>query len=170
MAEEKKTTEDKLVSTESIDATAVESIDTTVKGKATKKPVAAKKIKTAKGKKKVLRQVSLGRAYIKATYNNTLISFTDQNGNVLATSSAGENGFSGPRKATPYAASVIVKKASEKVVQYGLKEVNVFVKGVGMGRESAIRSINANGINILSIKDVTPIPHNGCRRRKPRRV
>ncbi|OGF31456.1 30S ribosomal protein S11 [Candidatus Falkowbacteria bacterium RIFOXYD2_FULL_35_9] len=127
-------------------------------------------MKTAKGKKKVLKQVSLGRAYIKATYNNTTVTFTDQNGNVLASSSAGENGFQGARKATPYAASVIVKKATDKIIQYGLKEVNVFVKGVGLGRESAVRAINANGINILSIKDITPIPHNGCRRRKPRRV
>jgi small subunit ribosomal protein S11 len=135
-----------------------------------KKKGAPAKLKTAKGKKKVIRPVALGRAYVKTTYNNTIISFTDQNGNVLATSSAGENGFSGPRKATPYAASVIVKKAVEKVAPYGLKEVNVFVNGVGLGRESAVRSINANGINILSIKDLTPIPHNGCRRRKPRRV
>lgn len=126
---------------------------------------------TAKGKKrKAIKQVALGRAYIKATYNNTLISFTDQNGNKLAGSSAGENGFRGPKKATPYAASVIVKRAAAKVAPYGLKEVNVFVQGVGLGRESAVRSINANGINILSIKDITPIPHNGCRKRKPRRV
>ncbi|HCC23700.1 TPA: 30S ribosomal protein S11 [Candidatus Falkowbacteria bacterium] len=152
MAEEQQTTEQQPVA------------ETTVDEKSTKK------VKAAKGRKKVIRQVSLGRAFVKATYNNTLITFTDQNGNVLATSSAGENGFSGPRKATPYAASVIVKKAAEKVAPFGLKEVNVFVKGVGLGRESAIRSINANGINILSIKDVTPIPHNGCRRRKPRRV
>jgi len=138
--------------------------------KAEKKSTEPIKVKTAKGKKRVLRQVTLGRAYIKTTYNNTIISFTDQNGNVLASSTAGENGFNGPRKATPFAASVIVRKAAEKVSQFGLKEVNVFVNGVGLGRESAIRSINANGINILSIKDVTPIPHNGCRRRKPRRV
>ncbi len=124
----------------------------------------------ARGKKKVVRQVSLGRAYINATYNNTVVTFTDQNGNVISQSSAGGNGFSGPRKATPYAASVIVKTAAEKALPYGLKEVNVFVKGVGLGRESAIRSINANGINVLSIKDITPIPHNGCRRKRPRRV
>jgi small subunit ribosomal protein S11 len=128
--------------------------------------------KTVKGRKKrkQIRQVSLGRAYIKATYNNTIITFTDQNGNTLAASSAGENGFRGPKKATPYAASIIVRKAVEKAQPYGLREVNVFVKGVGLGRESAIRAINANGINILSIKDITPIPHNGCRKRKPRRV
>jgi small subunit ribosomal protein S11 len=121
-------------------------------------------------KQKNLRQVTLGRAYIHATYNNTIVTYTDQNGNVLAASNAGECGFSGPRKATPYAASIIVKKASDKVAPYGLREVSVFVNGVGLGRESAIRAINANGINIQGIKDITPIPHNGCRRRKPRRV
>jgi len=127
--------------------------------------------KKRKGKKKkVKKQVSLGRAYVQATYNNTIVTFTDQNGNVLAWSSAGQCGFRGPKKATPYAASVIVSKASEKVEPYGLKEVNVFVKGVGTGREAAVRAINANGIQVLSIKDITPIPHNGCRPRKPRRV
>ena len=143
----------------------------TAKSTAAAKAKTAKVAKKSKGKKrKSFRQVSLGRAYIKATYKNTLVTFTDQNGNVLAGSSAGENGFKGPRKATPYAASVIVRRAAEKVQAYGLKEVNVFVTGVGLGRESAVRAINANGINVLSIKDVTPIPHNGCRKRKPRRV
>ncbi len=160
--------DNKKIEETTVEATVAESSSDKKEDK--KKKGAPAKLKTAKGKKKVIRPVALGRAYVKTTYNNTIISFTDQNGNVLATSSAGENGFSGPRKATPYAASVIVKKAAEKVAPYGLKEVNVFVTGVGLGRESAIRSINANGINILSIKDMTPIPHNGCRRRKPRRV
>jgi small subunit ribosomal protein S11 len=130
----------------------------------------AKKVIGRRQKGKAVRQVALGRVYIRATYNNTIVSFTDQNGNVLAASSAGANGFSGPRKATPYAASVIVKKAAEKVMPFGLKEVNVFVDGVGLGREAAVRAINANGIIVLTIKDITPIPHNGCRRKKPRRV
>ena len=125
---------------------------------------------TKKKKKKMIRQITHGRAYIQATYNNTIITFTDLSGNVLAWSSAGINGFKGPKKATPYAASVIVKDAAEKAKVYGLKDVNVLVKGVGSGRESAVRSLNANGFNVVSIKDVTPIPHNGCRRRKPRRV
>jgi small subunit ribosomal protein S11 len=129
-----------------------------------------KKGKIKKSKKKIRRQVSLGRAYVQATYNNTIITFTDQNGNVLAWSSAGQCGFKGPKKSTPYAASVIVKNAAEKVQAYGLKEVNVFVKGVGAGRESAIRAINANNIQVLTIKDITPIPHNGCRPKKIRRV
>lgn len=127
------------------------------------KPVASKK-------KKAARQISLGRAYIQATYNNTIVTFTDQNGNALAWSSAGGCGFKGPKKATPYAASIIVKTAAERVARYGLKEVNVYVKGVGAGRESAIRAINANNITVLNIKDITPIPHNGCRPKKPRRV
>ncbi|MFA6254570.1 MAG: 30S ribosomal protein S11 [Patescibacteria group bacterium] len=116
------------------------------------------------------RQVTSGRAYVKATYNNTVITFTDQNGDTLTQCSAGQVGFRGPKKSTPYAAGIIVQKAAERVKPYGLKEVNVFVKGVGGGREAAIRSINTNGINVLSIKDVTPIPHNGCRPKKPRRV
>jgi len=128
----------------------------------------ARKIKGKK--KKIKRQIAVGRAYIQATYNNTLITLTDQNGNALYTSSAGQVGFKGPKKSTPYAASIIVRNAAEKVAPYGLKEVHVFVKGVGSGRESAIRALNANGINVLSIKDVTPIPHNGCRSKKTRRV
>jgi len=121
-------------------------------------------------KKKIVRQINHGRAYIQATYNNTLITLTDLNGNVLAWSSAGNCGFKGPKKATPYAASIIGKNVCDKVKPYGLKEVNVYVRGVGSGRESAVRSLNANGINILSIKDVTPLPHNGCRKPRPRRV
>lgn len=128
-----------------------------------------KKVKRT-SKKKKLRQVTSGRAYIQATYNNTIITFTDDEGNALASSSAGQNGFKGPKKATPYAASIIVGDAADKVAPYGLKEVHVFVKGVGMGRDSAIRTINSKGLTILSIKDMTPIPHNGCRPRKPRRV
>ncbi len=120
--------------------------------------------------KKIKRQVTSGRAYIKATYNNTVITFTDQTGNALAQSSAGNCGFKGPKKSTPYAAGIIVAKAAEKIRPYNLKEVNVFVRGVGGGREAAIRALNVNGINVLSIKDITPIPHNGCRPKKPRRV
>lgn len=134
------------------------------------KETGAKK-KLLKGrKKKTIKMVTLGNAFIKATYNNTIVTLTDQTGNVLSWSSAGINGFKGPKKATPYAASIIVRDAVEKSKVYGLKDVNVFVKGVGMGRESAVRALNANGLNVLVIKDTTPIPHNGCRRRKPRRV
>jgi len=125
---------------------------------------------SSKKKKKQIRQIAHGRAYVQATYNNTIVSLTDLNGNVLSYSSAGQNGFRGPKKATPYASGVIVKTAVDKVRPYGLKDVNVFVKGVGAGREAAVRALNANGLNVLSIKDVTPIPHNGVKRRKPRRV
>lgn len=123
-----------------------------------------------KSKKNIKRQVSTGRVYIKATYNNTIVTLTDANGNTLAQSSAGQLGFKGPKKSTPYAAGLIVAKAVEKVKPYGLKEVSAFVEGVGGGREAAIRALNANGLNVLTIKDITPIPHNGCRAKKPRRV
>lgn len=132
---------------------------------------ASSKKKVVKGrKKKTIKMITLGNAFIKATYNNTIVTLTDQTGNVLSWSSAGMNGFKGAKKATPYAASIIVRDAVEKSKVYGLKDVNVFVKGVGMGRESAVRALNANGLNVLAIKDTTPIPHNGCRRKKARRV
>lgn len=129
--------------------------------------MAEKKIKSKAKKKKF---VPAGRAYIQATYNNTIVTITDPAGNTLAWSSAGQNGFKGPKKATPYAASIIVRKVVEKVQNFGLKSVEVFVKGVGSGRESAIRALNANNINVTSIKDITPIPHNGVRPPKVRRV
>ena len=131
-----------------------------------------KKSKAAPRKKakKAVRQVAHGRCYVQATYNNTIVTLTDANGNVLGWSSAGKVGFSGPKKSTPYAASMIIKDVVEKVKDTGLKDVNVFVKGIGSGRESAVRALNANGLNVLSIKDITPIPHNGCRPPKPRRV
>ena len=121
-------------------------------------------------RKKSVKQVSHGRAYVQATYNNTIVTIADMNGNVLGWSSAGKVGFTGPKKATPYAATVIVKDLVDRIKDTGLKDVNVFVKGVGSGREAAVRALNANGINVLTIKDVTPIPHNGCRAPKPRRV
>ncbi len=121
-------------------------------------------------KKKKIRAVGNGRAYIQASFNNTIVTFTDQNGDVLAWASSGMVGFKGPKKATPYAATQVVKRAVELVLPYELKEVNVFVKGIGGGRESAIRSLNSNGLQVLSVKDTTPIPHNGCRPPKKRRV
>jgi len=129
----------------------------------------AKKLKKAK-KQKNIRSVSHGRAYIQATFNNTIITVTDQNGDVLAWGSAGGAGFKGAKKATPYAAGVVVKNVAENLKPFGIKEVNVFVKGIGGGREGAIRGLNSNGIQVLSIKDMTPIPHNGCRPPKRRRV
>lgn len=124
-----------------------------------------------KGKlKKRKKFVMHGRAYIQATYNNTIVTITDQSGNALAWSSAGKVGFKGPKKATPYAAGVIVRDVVERTKQMGLKQVDVFVRGVGMGREGAIRALAANGVIIVSIKDMTPTPHNGPRPPKVRRV
>ncbi|MFA6271518.1 MAG: 30S ribosomal protein S11 [Patescibacteria group bacterium] len=121
-------------------------------------------------KKKKNRVLTTGKVHIQATYNNTIITLTDPNGAVIAWASSGLSGFKGPKKATPYAAGVIVRSLLEKVADCGLREVDVYVKGVGNGREAAIRALSAQGISILSIKDVTPIPHNGPRSRKPRRV
>ncbi|MDO8626005.1 MAG: 30S ribosomal protein S11 [Candidatus Magasanikbacteria bacterium] len=132
-------------------------------------PAAGAPVKVVK-KKTVSRQVPRGNAYVQATFNNTIITITDPNGNVLGWSSAGVSGFKGPKKATPYAASMVVKDLLTKIAGYNVKEVSVFVKGIGGGRESAIRALHANGLNILGIADVTPIPHNGCRPPKRRRV
>lgn len=121
-------------------------------------------------KKKAVKQVGHGRAYIHASFNNTIVTLTDPNGDVLSWASAGMVGFKGPKKATPYAASQVVKKACESAAPYGLKDVNVYIKGIGAGREGAIRALNTNGIQVLSIKDTTPLPHNGCRPPKRRRV
>lgn len=132
--------------------------------------VKASKPKPKKGGKKVKAQVPQGKAFIQASFNNTIFSLTDMNGNVLSWSSAGVVGFKGPKKATPYAASVIVRDAVEKAKDFGVKDVHVFVSGVGQGREGALRALNANNLNVLSIKDVTPMPHNGCRPPRPRRV
>lgn len=129
------------------------------------------KNKNAKRKKKrVARAVPLANIYVQASYNNTLITATDTHGDTLAWASAGGCGFRGPKKATPYAATVTVRVLLERLKPYQVKEAHVYVKGVGTGRESAVRGIHGGGINVLSIKDKTPIPHNGCRRRKPRRV
>ena len=138
----------------------------TVKGK----KGAKKDIKPRSRKKKIKQAVTTGRVYVQATYNNTLVTITDASGNVLAWSSAGLMGFKGPKKATPYAAGIIVKDVVDKVKLYGFKEASLFVKGIGAGRDAAIRAVYANGLNILSIKDITPIPHNGCRPPKVRRV
>ena len=116
------------------------------------------------------KRVDRGRIYIQSTYNNTIITITDAKGAVMAWASAGSLGFKGPKKATPYAASKTVETLMEKVKKVGLRDVNIFVKGVGGGRESAVRAFAAHGLNIFSIKDVTPAPHNGCRPRKVRRV
>lgn len=121
-------------------------------------------------KKKAVQQVPVGKVYIQATYNNTIVTMTDPHGNVLGWSSSGKMGFTGPKKATPYAASITVKDVCDRLKDVGLKEVTVLVKGIGAGREGAVRALNANGLAVTSIKDVTPIPHNGCRAPGPRRI
>jgi small subunit ribosomal protein S11 len=126
--------------------------------------------KTRKKKKKIQKKVTVGKAFVQATYNNTIVTLTDLNGNVISWASAGIAGFKGPKKSTPYAAQIITRIAVEKARETGLKEVSVFVKGVGTGRESAVRALNANGLVVTYIKDITPVPHNGCRPKKPRRV
>lgn len=130
-----------------------------------------RKVNKKKGrKKKVDKKIPVGVAHVKATYNNTIVALTDLSGNVISWASAGMAGFKGPKKSTPYAAQIITRIAVEKAKESGLTEVSVMVKGVGTGRESAIRALNANGLIVTSIKDITPIPHNGCRPKKPRRV
>ncbi|MBI4975763.1 30S ribosomal protein S11 [Candidatus Peregrinibacteria bacterium] len=126
--------------------------------------------KTAKKSKAKRRIVQVGRAYIQASFNNTIVTLTEPNGNVITTSSAGSSGFKGARKATPYAAQVAAENAAEKAKVFGLEKVHIFVKGVGSGREQAIRGLSSKGIDIISINDVTPLPHNGCRKKKGRRV
>ena len=131
---------------------------------------AGEKKSVVKKKKKIRRQIIKGQAHVKCSYNNTIVAFSDLNGKILAWSSAGSLGFKGAKKATPYAATQIVNAATEKVAKYGLREIDVYVKGVGSGREASIRAIANNDFEITLIKDITPIPHNGCRPRKPRRV
>ena len=123
-----------------------------------------------KKRKKGQKHISVGKAFIKSTYNNTIVTLTDLDGNVISWASAGVAGFRGPKKSTPYAAQIITRIAVGKAKEVGLSEVSVYAKGVGTGRESAIRALNSNGLNVTLIKDITPIPHNGCRKRKPRRV
>lgn len=132
--------------------------------------MAEKEKKSLKKKKKTIRPVPHARAYVQATFNNTIVSLADQNGNVLGWASAGGAGFKGPKKATPYAAGQVVKRVVETLKPYGIKEVSIFVKGIGGGREGAIRAFHLNGLLVNSIKDTTPIPHNGCRPPKRRRV
>ncbi|MGD8534426.1 MAG: 30S ribosomal protein S11 [Candidatus Aminicenantes bacterium] len=128
------------------------------------------KAKRKTRKKKVRKEIGFGAAYIQSTFNNTIITITDQLGNTVCWASSGTSGFKGSRKGTPFAAQLAAKEASVKAKEYGVRYVDVRVKGPGAGRESAIRALQANGLEIKSIKDVTPLPHNGCRVRKRRRV
>lgn len=127
----------------------------------------AKKVQKRKSE---IRQVQKGIIYIQSTFNNSIVTITDDKGNTLSWASAGSTGFSGTKKSTPFAAQIAVRKALEKAKQYDLNEVVVKVSGVGSGRESAVRAIGGQGIKVTSIKDTTPIPHNGSRPKKIRRV
>jgi small subunit ribosomal protein S11 len=121
-------------------------------------------------KKKVRKNIPVGIAHIQATFNNTIISICDREGNVVAWSSAGTQGFKGSRKSTPFAAQMAADDAAKKAMENGMRSIDVYVKGPGSGRESALRSLQAAGLKVHFIKDVTPIPHNGCRPPKRRRV
>lgn len=121
-------------------------------------------------KKKVVRQVSKGKMFVTATFNNTLITFTDEKGNTIVWGSTGKAGFKGSRKSTPFAATTAVEQAVKSVKEMGMKEVDVYIKGPGPGRNAALRVLRGSGIKISILADVTPIPHNGCRPKKRRRV
>ncbi|MBF0464607.1 MAG: 30S ribosomal protein S11 [Nitrospirae bacterium] len=123
-----------------------------------------------KGPKKEKKRVASGVAHVQTTFNNTLVTISDTSGNVLVWSSAGSLGFKGSRKGTPYAAQIAAETAAKKAIEMGMKQIDVFIKGPGAGRESAIRAIQAAGIDVNLIKDVTPVPHNGCKPPKRRRV
>ena len=129
-----------------------------------------KVIKTKKNKNKIKRNITTGIAYVNATFNNTIVSIADDSGNVIAWSSAGSKGFKGSRKSTPYAAQVAADTAATKALEVGMKNLNVEIKGPGSGRETALRALQARGFKIISIKDTTPMPHNGARPPKKRRV
>jgi len=128
---------------------------------------------SAKGKpqkKKVKKNVATGIAHIQSTFNNTVVTITDVNGNVVAWSSAGSRGFKGSRKSTPFAAQLAAEEAARKAMEHGMRSIAVFVKGPGAGRESALRALQTSGFKVTLIRDVTPVPHNGCRPPKRRRV
>ncbi len=140
-----------------------------------KTQVEEKKVKVVKKssyskKKKVKRNILNGIAYVQSTFNNTIISIADTNGNVVSWASAGQKGFKGSRKSTPYAAQIAADAAASKALEYGMKVLSVEIKGPGSGRETALRALQARGFKIISIKDTTPMPHNGARPPKKRRV
>ena len=128
------------------------------------------KARVTKVRRKEKKNVAHGHAHIKSTFNNTIISITDPSGNVISSASSGQVGFKGSRKSTPFAAQLAAEDAAKKAMEHGLRNVTVFIKGPGAGRESALRALNTVGLKINLIRDVTPVPHNGCRPRKRRRV
>ena len=133
-------------------------------------PGQARKAAVKKVRRKEKKNITFGQAHIKSTFNNTIVSITDPTGAVISWASAGQVGFKGSRKSTPFAAQLAAEAAARRAMEHGMRKVDVFVKGPGSGRETAIRSLQSTGIEISGIKDVTPIPHNGCRPPKRRRV
>jgi small subunit ribosomal protein S11 len=167
LKKEQKTQETVSKKTEKVTTSQVKNSVSLEKDKAEeKKNSPSQKTRSGKGKK----QVPRGQAHIQCTYNNTMVMLSDAHGGTLAWSSSGLLGFKGAKKSTPYAATQVVADVTEKVRKFQLKELEVLVKGVGSGREAAIRALANNGFELLSIKDITPIAHNGCRPRRPRRV
>jgi small subunit ribosomal protein S11 len=132
--------------------------------------MAAKRVTKGKLKKREKKNIPVGVGHIKSTFNNTIVAITDPDGNVICWESGGTVGFSGTKKGTPFAAQLAAEKAARKAIDHGMKKVDVFVRGAGSGRETAIRTLQAAGLEVVSIKDVTPVPHNGCRPKKKRRV
>ncbi|OFW34791.1 MAG: 30S ribosomal protein S11 [Candidatus Aquicultor primus] len=130
----------------------------------------AKKKTATRVKRRERKNIVHGAAHIQSTFNNTIVTITDQQGNTIAWQSAGASGFKGSRKSTPFAAQVAAEAVAKKAQEHGMKRVDVYVKGPGAGRETAIRTLQANGLEVAGITDVTPVPHNGCRPRKRRRV
>ena len=157
MAEEKELKKEKEVSLEPAEKAESVSVD-------------EPKEKKTKKKKKGGKTITNGSVFVKATFNNTIVSITDLDGNVIASCSAGVLGYGGSKKSTPYVAGLISNNAATKAKSFGMSDVNVFVKGIGSGRESAVRGLQAAGLNIISIKDLTPLPHNGCKKPRVRRV
>jgi small subunit ribosomal protein S11 len=134
------------------------------------RPTAGKPAASAARKKKLWKNVTVARAYVQSSFNNTIVSITDEQGQVMVWSTAGSCGFKGTKKGTPFAAQITADTAAKKAIEAGVKQVHVLVKGPGSGRETAIRGLQGAGLTILSIRDVTPIPHDGCRPPKARRV
>ncbi len=130
----------------------------------------AKAAKKKSGKKKEKKNIPSGKVHIRATFNNTIVSVTDPEGNVISWSSTGLHGFKGSRKSTPYAAKIVGEDAIKKAMEHGLKQVRIIIKGPGSGRESALRAVASSGLRVTQITDVTPVPHNGCRPPKRRRI
>lgn len=128
------------------------------------------KVQKTRGKRAKKKNIPVGNAYVKSTFNNTIITITDSKGNVIAWRSSGQAGFKGSRKSTPFAAQRAAEDCAKAAQEHGVRKVSVFAKGPGSGRETAIRTLSASGLEVVSIQDITPIPHNGCRPRKRRRV